>query len=280
MIDTECANCGEALAGPFCYRCGERRLEPEHVTIRHFAGESLEAITDLDGRLWRSVRLLFTHPGQLTADYMAGRRQRYVRPLQLFLLFNVVYFVFQSAAGQTTYTTPLDTHLNLVHGALARRMVSAEIEGDEVPFVQYEATFNAVTANQAATLIIAMIPVFALLLFALHGRLRRPYVEHLVLSAHFYAYLLLVEALLLGILFPIRLLARTVGLNLAFLNGDGFWLPVMVAAICYFLFFALRRVYGQSAPIRALKTLLLVFGLFWVIHFYRFLLFFTTFYSI
>jgi hypothetical protein len=31
-----CVSCDASLSGPYCSRCGERALEPEALTLRHF----------------------------------------------------------------------------------------------------------------------------------------------------------------------------------------------------------------------------------------------------
>ena len=281
-----CANCGEALHGPFCHRCGEQRLGPEHFSLRHFVGEGVEALTDLDGKLPRSVRLLLTRPGVLTADYAAGRRVRYVRPLQLFLLINLLYFAVALLLGQQTLVTSLrnQTHSQPYSG-LVRPLVAAEVARSGEEFGAYADRFNEMTSNQASTLIVVMIPLFAGVLGSIDWGRRRGYVEHLVFATHFYAFFLLFQVLVTAVLLALIYgVWWGLGVDLSRLDGggDGEVVLFVVTASCFivYLYLAFRRVYG-GGPLRAAgQAVLGVFGFLAVVQLYRFILFFTTFYAL
>jgi hypothetical protein len=47
----------------------------------------------LDSRLWRTVFPLLIRPGQLTKDYLEGRRARYMPPFRTYLVLSVIFFV-------------------------------------------------------------------------------------------------------------------------------------------------------------------------------------------
>jgi hypothetical protein len=59
-----------------------------------------------------SLRTLVSPPGQLTADWIRGRRVGYLSPLSLFLWVNVAFFLVQSASGLGILTWPLRIHLS------------------------------------------------------------------------------------------------------------------------------------------------------------------------
>jgi hypothetical protein len=46
----------------------------------------------LDGRFWKSLRLLIFQPGRLTKEYFSGRRSPYLAPLRLYLSATVLFF--------------------------------------------------------------------------------------------------------------------------------------------------------------------------------------------
>ena len=92
-----CVSCDAPLAGPYCSRCGERTLEPESLTLRHFLVHTVaHELLHLDGALWRTLRLLFVRPGQLSLEYAAGRRRAYLNPFRLLLIAIVVYALISS----------------------------------------------------------------------------------------------------------------------------------------------------------------------------------------
>ena len=51
-----------------------------------------------DSRIWRTLLPLIFRPGFLTAEYMAGRRARYVPPLRLYLILSFALFLLLSGA--------------------------------------------------------------------------------------------------------------------------------------------------------------------------------------
>jgi len=87
-----CLNCGSALGDPrpsFCPACGqETRLRPP--TLREFAQQLGGAYFSTEGALWRTLKVLLLQPGELTRQYLAGRRKHYVLPLRLYLTISVI----------------------------------------------------------------------------------------------------------------------------------------------------------------------------------------------
>lgn len=87
-----CLNCGTRLRGQYCGVCGQRsrgRLISLWQLLREAFGDLLE----LDSRLWRTLIPLLIKPGQLTRDYLEGRRARYMPPFRTYLVLSVVFFV-------------------------------------------------------------------------------------------------------------------------------------------------------------------------------------------
>ena len=86
-----CQDCAAPISGNYCSNCGqETRIETP--TVRQFVHELMDQYVAVEGKLGRTLRVLLTQPGQLTLDYVHGRRQRYVRPLKLYVSVSVVFF--------------------------------------------------------------------------------------------------------------------------------------------------------------------------------------------
>ena len=86
-----CQNCGTALLGPHCYRCGQ----PVKGLVRHFTsiiGDFFDSVFDFDSRTIRTLWPLFARPGYLSCEYFEGRRVRYVSPVRLFFFLTIVAF--------------------------------------------------------------------------------------------------------------------------------------------------------------------------------------------
>jgi hypothetical protein len=93
-----CLNCGTRLAGDFCYRCGQ--AAHVHRTLASIGHDLLHGVFHFEGKIWRTLPMLFTRPGALTRRYIAGERVRFVSPLALFL-FSVFLMVatFETVGG-------------------------------------------------------------------------------------------------------------------------------------------------------------------------------------
>ncbi|WP_439640419.1 DUF3667 domain-containing protein [Nevskia sp.] len=97
-----CRNCGARAEVSYCPVCGqETRIEMP--TVGHFIAEFAEQTFALQGQLWRTLQSLLLKPGELTLEYVAGRRQRYVRPLRLYLALSILFFAVLGLSGNTGF---------------------------------------------------------------------------------------------------------------------------------------------------------------------------------
>ena len=76
-----CLNCGTALAGDYCHRCGQSGHV--HRTLEAFGHDIAHGVLHFEGKVWRTLPKLFAHPGELTRRYVA--RALFVSPIALFL---------------------------------------------------------------------------------------------------------------------------------------------------------------------------------------------------
>jgi hypothetical protein len=90
----KCANC-EAVseAAAFCPHCGQKHAVPGDLGLGKAWRHVVDEVLNLDGRIFHTLKLLYTRPGQLTLDFLEGRRARHVHPLRLFLVFSALYFL-------------------------------------------------------------------------------------------------------------------------------------------------------------------------------------------
>lgn len=276
-----CANCTRPLAGPYCSHCGEKRLSPADHTLRWFAGHLFETFTQVDGKIFLTLRTLLTRPGRLTADYLRGKRKCYIPPLQLFLIANLVFFLLHPLIGSNTLTTDLNTQLHYTwHHATAEAWVRPRLALRQVTVEANAATFDPAAIALAKSLVILVVPVFSLAVMALHGWPRRPYATYLVYALHFGAFwLLLVCALLALTNLTVRIL-RIVDVFPSDAAVNGGILGCSLVCMTIYFFRAAGTVF---APQRAWLTLAKALGLGIVFNLvlqgYRGALFFITFWS-
>ncbi len=87
-----CLNCGARLRGQYCGNCGQRSRN-RLISIWQLLQEAFGDLLELDSRLWRTLLPLLIKPGQLTRDYLEGRRARYMPPFRTYLVLSVIFFV-------------------------------------------------------------------------------------------------------------------------------------------------------------------------------------------
>ena len=107
-----CLNCGTALAGSHCHSCGQRAHV--HRTLGAFFHDLLHGVLHFEGKIWRTIPLLVWRPGQLTREYIDGKRASYVSPIALFLFVVFLSFALFSVlggeptSGDTKFVTKVD----------------------------------------------------------------------------------------------------------------------------------------------------------------------------
>ena len=92
---SNCRNCGAQLRGDYCHHCGQREGRGELFFFQAL-GEITGDVFTWDSRFWRTLIPLIFRPGFLTAEFIAGRRARYLPPFRLYLIISFVLFLVVS----------------------------------------------------------------------------------------------------------------------------------------------------------------------------------------
>ena len=99
---THCMNCGTRLKGMYCHQCGQYALDI-HQPIWKYIRQYFENMYQFDGKIWMTLRLMFTRPGFLTNEFNDGKINSYVHPFRLYMCISVVFFtLFFMAAERAT----------------------------------------------------------------------------------------------------------------------------------------------------------------------------------
>jgi hypothetical protein len=93
-----CLNCGTALNGAYCGRCGQ--AGHLHRSLLHLTEEFVHGVLHFDAKGLRTLPLLFFRPGLLTRRYIEGQRTRYVSPMALFLFCIFLAYFVLSLVGE------------------------------------------------------------------------------------------------------------------------------------------------------------------------------------
>jgi hypothetical protein len=258
-----CANCGAVLQGPFCAQCGQH-VADYHRSVIRLVQDFLGSVINWDNRIFATIGPLLVRPGWLTCEFMAGRRVRYVHPLRLFLFVSAVCLALLNGLhAEKNFHVTTDAQSSEVspeaRQAIAAAQKSEAERKDEGE--KFGDSFKAAVKKRVATegadrfssevfagvmhriswVLLAMLPIYALLLKSLYWRKDGYYFAHLIFSLHYHVFLLLFWT--------------------AF-SWIAPWLPDLLDGLllltpAVYLFKALRRVYGGSVR-RTLAKLALI----------------------
>jgi hypothetical protein len=282
---SDCPNCGANVSGNFCHECGQETvLHPP--STREFLHEFIGHYVALEGRLWKSMGLLLFRPGRLTLEYIKGRRVRYVQPLRLYLTFSLIFFAVMKYSGhedkpaavkapqahsaqakakdarpaahddeedgqvkplQEDRPGEISSDTRQVHDWLARYnlhladQVQDKIEHfRDLPGGEQKRVLGAAFYGYVPYAIFFMMPVFAFYLKMLYLGSGRRYGEHLLFALHTNAFAFLAMTLAMLPLVP-------------GIVGFAIW-----TWLTFYLPTAMRRVYGGSRKLTALRWIVLM----------------------
>lgn len=227
-IPPYCLNCDTRLHGKFCHSCGQKATSAS-VNVHHFVHEATHEFLHLDGKILRTLKLLVTKPGQLTVEFLEGRRARYISPLRVYLTFSLIFFTLAAILPRG------------LDGAVKVKSGETGLQGDTEFERRLEAGLskaerdtdligNAVMKHLPKVMF-GLMPVFALITWLFYRKQRRFYIPHLYYSVHFHAFVFLVMSVYLlvnraGVLKPVA--------------------AVLILTVIPYHFIALRRVFGGS----------------------------------
>jgi hypothetical protein len=241
-----CHNCGAALHGRYCSRCGQedRPLDP---SVREVIDEAAREITSLDSRILRSLRQLFLAPGFLTIEHLAGRRASWVSPVRLYLIFSVLYFALAAFTGSSALNFDIKSTGGDADTNRALRDLGLPSEEE------LQRAVNMALRDWIPRAMFVLVPLFAWFVALVRRRSGRKYPSHVIFSLHILAALFGIQALAVAVGAPMR--------GLVFVGPILGILGAIVSAL--YMTLALRAVYGGTTG-RAFAHTLAVLFLYWI----------------
>jgi hypothetical protein len=274
-IGAPCPNCHTALAGPWCYHCGQRG-EQFHRSIWRLTAEAFEGLTDLDGRIWQTLPRLILRPGRLTRDYLIGHRASQVPPFRIFLIVLLLVFftggLDLSANRQNIKFANLDSPevqksmspadradmkkgLDGFKAEMSKPKPSAKpsekwLRAQLVKAMNNQEAYKAAIAQWAERFAVLMLPIAAIMLTVLFVFKKGVYVfDHLIFSMHSLSF----QGLLLSVVFGLGLVVD--------------WGPWLLLLSPVHLFVHMRGTYKISWYGTLIRMFLLFIGSSWAFGF-------------
>lgn len=248
-----CPECESALVGDFCHGCGERRPGGRDLSARHFFTEAAQELTSVEhSKLFHTVRALLLHPGFLTNEWMAGRRKRYLKPLNLCLgILALSLFAYSVYKPVSTYD--LESLLAQQGNPEALKPIGKLAAAKKLEVPALLDRISDKWQHYMSLTPLLLVGAFALILQLVFMFSRRYFVEHLVFSMHFLSFTTLTVVLLWPVYFFIGIKQGPANFALAGLK----WAVDIV-----YMYFAVRAVYGLRPVRTLLASVLLVVGYF------------------
>ncbi|QFU77246.1 DUF3667 domain-containing protein [Halioglobus maricola] len=262
MDQQTCRNCKTPVDGEYCSHCGQREGHADKRFL-DLAGEIVGDVFDVDSRLWRTLTSLLFRPGKLTAEFIAGRRARYIPPLRLYLIFSFVVFLVMAmdasnalvtgedaeAAGEGGITVALDpnelrdafdeeaeggepmVNIGIADEGSPQWMqdLQSRLEGNTETVVENPNAFVEDMVSYLPQMMFILLPLFALLIWLAYLFSPFHYLQHLVFALHYHCFVYL--------LYMLDKLQGFAGLDI---SG---WLALWLVA---YLPLALRRSYDSG----------------------------------
>jgi hypothetical protein len=239
-FDSTCPNCNAKLTGRFCAECGQEKIESSELTLGGFILHAINDVLNIDGRFFRSLRLLLTKPGFLTNEYLRVRRASYTTPTQIYLLVTVVFFF-----ASVRLDFDVDTLVKQIP-TLSKNITQRATAQHVTPEVIIDRMDDSLENY------IPFYTLFIIIFFAFFLRLVYRawyYVEHLVFALHFISVVMMVWIVAIGI--QVIIPAFSQNLSLLF---------VMLGSTVY-LVMALRHVHPSDSWWRIVPSVLAFFVL-------------------
>lgn len=100
--NSACLNCGHPFTGSekFCSYCGQKN-SLKKLSLGDFVNNLFSGFFSYDSRFWTTFIPLLTKPGQVSKQYIEGKRARFVNPFQLYLNVSIIFFLILGISNRS-----------------------------------------------------------------------------------------------------------------------------------------------------------------------------------
>lgn len=184
-----CKSCENHFVGNYCNDCGEKIIHEKDFSLRNILEQAFGSITNLDSKIFRTLKLLFFSPGSLSLKYVEGIRVPYMKPFQIFILANLLFFIFLSEID--IFRTPSKWFfVENFDGVKVMEKVNSIAEARNLSVAEIALMYDEKSSGLAKGLIIFLIPFLALISMLLTWKRKLPYGKHIIFSTHYFSFLL------------------------------------------------------------------------------------------
>lgn len=90
--DKNCLNCGHDVEEHFCPKCGQENIEVKEDAL-HMVAHAIADYFHFEHKFFGTLKPLLLQPGELTKQYVAGKRVKFIHPIRLYIFVSIVFFL-------------------------------------------------------------------------------------------------------------------------------------------------------------------------------------------
>ena len=233
MIQGYCLNCENILQpdDQFCSQCGQNaHVHP--ITFSHFIHDATHFFTHADKGIFALLKGLTFRPGFVAREYLAGKRKKYMSPLNFFLIM-VGLFVFTLTTFHTM-DQPSQYEAMRKNAESQKDPVVKQRRLDKTKRAEQANNFMAKNSNFVSLLFAT--PLITLVFFIFYRKAGYNYMEHLAINFYFSGFGSLIFIVLIAPM--VRLVNRPTFVIVAI--GIFLFLEVLYRSLAYYQFMKRR----------------------------------------
>ncbi|KJD36936.1 hypothetical protein PW52_00295 [Tamlana sedimentorum] len=198
-----CKNCNHQIDGKYCSNCGEKIVEDKDFSVKSLISQAVNGVFNVDSKVLKSFYYLFFKPGKLSVLYVQGLRKPFMKPFQIFIIANILFFILLSKAD--ILRIPSEIYFADVLGQQKIQTLS-EVQGASV--LEIKQLYDTKSINYSKSFVLILIPLYALVFWLLNFKKRYQFGKHLIFATHFFSFFLMfcIFLLLIPMSKPTRLI--------------------------------------------------------------------------
>jgi hypothetical protein len=241
-----CVTCHEPLKGKYCYNCGEKVVEDKDFLLKTLFQQFVDGFSNFDAKFVKSFYYLLLKPGQLSLNYVNGLRVPFMKPFQLFIVVNILFFFFLGDAD--IFRIPAKWYFS--------NEINVESKLNEaISLDLLKQKYESESLTNSKLFIFILLPFFSLVFWLMNWNKKINYGKHFIFAIHYLSFFML---------FSVSLV----------ITPKDIWTPKAIQIVIFtvnfiYLFFAMRNFYKDNIIITTFKTLICVMLCFILIFSYR-----------
>jgi hypothetical protein len=238
-------------------------------TFRTFFNDIVKAVTLADNKFARTLWLMIYRPGFVSTEIATGRTIRYMSPIQVFFVLNLVYFLFPIVQ---LFNASLKTQMFAPLGFLLREPIAYKMAAMHTNFTSFELLYNLKTVSLAKLLVMVFVVLASVPLNFLYRKRNRFFTDHFGYAVELACFNLFINAIMVDLVTTVIPVGKYM--------GEGVVTGLFIATNLYFLLRSSNVFYNERGWRLVLKSAMMILFLKVALEIYRMILFFLTIWSL